>query len=163
MVETLKESRNILLGHGIDVFTDHKNINDETIDSASQRVQFWNSLIEQFGVTIVYIKIEAKVVAYNFSLLPIAHHAHKLSDTTLKQKPMHFCVWNSYSFMITQTISPSTQRRFHFRYLLILWMQNRSWNSNMSQVPISGPISIRLIPIGSTIWSKVSTSYIITI
>ena len=38
IVETIKEFLNILLGHEIEVFTDHKNLTYETIKSASQRV-----------------------------------------------------------------------------------------------------------------------------
>ena len=45
IVETLKEFRNILFGHEIEVFMDHQNLTYETIENASQRVQRWNSLI----------------------------------------------------------------------------------------------------------------------
>ena len=34
IVENLKELQNILLVHEIEVFKDHKNINDENIESA---------------------------------------------------------------------------------------------------------------------------------
>ena len=45
IVETLKYFQNILLGHKIGVFMDHKNITYETIDSAYQHIQIWKSLI----------------------------------------------------------------------------------------------------------------------
>ena len=38
IVETLKYFQNILLGHKIGVFMDHKNITYETIDSAYQHI-----------------------------------------------------------------------------------------------------------------------------
>ena len=39
IVKTIKELQNILLGHEIQVFTDHKNLTYETIERASQCVQ----------------------------------------------------------------------------------------------------------------------------
>ena len=45
ILETIKEFRNILLGQEIEVFTDDKHLIYETIESASQRVNHWNSLI----------------------------------------------------------------------------------------------------------------------
>ena len=58
IVETLKEFRNILLGHEIKVFMDPKKHTYEMIDSASQRAQLWKILIQEFGVTFIYIKGE---------------------------------------------------------------------------------------------------------
>ena len=76
-METLEELRNILLVHEIEVFKDHKNINDENIESAYQRVKCWKSLILEFGVAILYIKGEANVVANDFRRLPMVHNAYK--------------------------------------------------------------------------------------
>ena len=56
VVETLKELGNILLGHEIEVFIDHNNLTYETIESASQHVKCWKSLIQEFGVDLLYIK-----------------------------------------------------------------------------------------------------------
>ena len=39
IVENLKESRNIPLGHKIEVFTEQKNLTYEMIESDSQRIQ----------------------------------------------------------------------------------------------------------------------------
>lgn len=85
IVETLKEFRNILLGHEIEVFTDHNNLTFETIESASQRVQRWKSLIQEFGVTLQYIKGEANVVADAISRLPITGHDEPPSPKTLEE------------------------------------------------------------------------------
>ena len=76
IVETFKYFRNIFLGYEIKVFTDHKNISYEA-KKIVQCVQIWKSLIHQFGVTLLYIKGEAKVVTYAFIRIPIVHHTHK--------------------------------------------------------------------------------------
>ena len=41
--------------------------------------------MQEFGVTIIYIKQEANVVAYDFSRINMVHHVHKLSDKTLEE------------------------------------------------------------------------------
>ena len=64
---------------------DHKNITNETKESASQCVHFWKSLIQKFGVTLLYIKEEANVFADSFRRIPMAHQAHKLADTALDE------------------------------------------------------------------------------
>ena len=83
-MENIKEFRNILLGHEIELFTDHKNITCETIESASQRVQRWKTLKQEFGVTLLYIKVYANIVSGAFSRITMVHHVHKLADTTLE-------------------------------------------------------------------------------
>ena len=80
IVETLKYSRN-----KIEVFMDHKKLTCDTIESASQRVKLWKSLIQEFGVTLIYIKVETNVADNDFSRLPMGHRAHKLADTTLEE------------------------------------------------------------------------------
>ena len=95
IVETLKEVLNILLIHEIEVFTDHKNLTYETIESSSQTVQRWESLMQEFVVTLLYIKGEANLVADGFSLLTMAHHAHKLADTTLEEDTCQLLCLNS--------------------------------------------------------------------
>ena len=85
IAETLKESQNRLLGHKIEVFTYHKNLAYETIESASQRIQIWRSLIQEFRATLIYITVETNIVADNFIRLPMVHHDHKLADKTLEE------------------------------------------------------------------------------
>ena len=85
IVENLKEFQNILLGHKIKVFTHHTNITYKTIESAYQYVQRWKRPIQDFGVTLLYIKGEANVAADDFIRIPMAHHAHKSEATTLEE------------------------------------------------------------------------------
>jgi RNase H-like domain found in reverse transcriptase len=54
IVETLKEYRNILLGHEIEVFTDHQNLVYRHFNT--DRVMRWRLLIEEFGPKVTYIK-----------------------------------------------------------------------------------------------------------
>ena len=85
MAETLKELLKIVLGPKIEVFMEHKNPIYETVESDSQCVYFWTSLIQEFGVTLLYIKEKSNVVADYFSRLSMAHHDHKLTDTTMEE------------------------------------------------------------------------------
>jgi hypothetical protein len=84
IVETLKEFRNILLGYKIEVFTDHNNLVIDATNSASQRVQRWRSLIQEFDVTLKFIAGEANVVADAISRLPKEEHAQPLTPDQIE-------------------------------------------------------------------------------
>ena len=71
IVETLKQFRNILLGHKIIVLTDHKNLTYPNSDYSSDRVLRQRLLIEEYGAELVYVKGESNVVADTLSRLPI--------------------------------------------------------------------------------------------
>ena len=55
------------------------------IESASQSVQFWKSLLQELGMTLLYIKGDDNLVTDDFRRLTMAHHAHKLVDTSLEE------------------------------------------------------------------------------
>ena len=63
IVETLKEYRNILLGHCIQVYTDHKNHTNPRTLTASARVHRWRWVFEEFGPEIKYIPGHKNTVA----------------------------------------------------------------------------------------------------
>ena len=67
IVETLKEYRNILLGHEIEVFTDHQNLVYKHFNT--ERVMRWRLLLEEFGPKLTYIKGANNVVADALSRL----------------------------------------------------------------------------------------------
>jgi hypothetical protein len=67
IVETLKEYRNILLGHQIIVHTDHKNLTFKEFNT--DRVLRWRLIAEEYGPEIRYIKGEKNVVADALSRL----------------------------------------------------------------------------------------------
>ena len=54
IAETLKEFRNILSGHQIIVYTDHKNITYKFFNT--ERVMRWRLILEEFGPELKYIK-----------------------------------------------------------------------------------------------------------
>jgi hypothetical protein len=51
IVETLKESKGMLLGQRIKVFTDHKNLIKDALGLTSDRVYQWRLFLEEFGPT----------------------------------------------------------------------------------------------------------------
>ena len=69
IVECLKTFRNILLGHKIEVFTDHKNLTYQQFNT--ERVMRWRLLLEEFGPTLTYIKGEHNIVADALSRLDL--------------------------------------------------------------------------------------------
>ena len=69
IVETLKEYRNILLGHRIEVFTDHKNLVYKHFNT--ERVMRWRLILEEFGPTLTYTKGEQNIVADTLSRLDL--------------------------------------------------------------------------------------------
>ena len=69
IVETLKEYRNILMGHEIEVYTDHKNLTYKQFNT--ERVMRWRLLIEEFGPKLTYIKGERNIVADFLSRMEI--------------------------------------------------------------------------------------------
>ncbi len=68
IVEALKEFRNVLLGHRIQVFTDHQNLTYKQFNT--DRVMRWRLLIEEFGPELIYIKGEHNIAADALSRLP---------------------------------------------------------------------------------------------
>ncbi len=67
IVETLKEFRNILLGHKIVVHTDHKNLTCKNFNT--ERVMRWRLILEEYGPELKYIKGEHNIVADALSRL----------------------------------------------------------------------------------------------
>ena len=74
---TLKEFRNILLGHQITVYTDHKNLTYKSFDT--ERVMRWCLILEEFGPELKYIKGENNVVANPLSRLEMSDNQEILN------------------------------------------------------------------------------------
>ena len=78
IVETLKEFRNILLGHQVTVYTDHKNLTYVNFKTA--RVMRWRLIIEEFNTTLKYIEGQKNVVADALSHLPCQENDETFED-----------------------------------------------------------------------------------
>ena len=78
IVETLKEYRNILLGHQIKVHTDHKNLTCKQFNT--DRVLQWRLILEEYGPELKYIQGTKNIVANLLSRLDISDS--KVSATT---------------------------------------------------------------------------------
>ena len=72
VVASLKEFRNILLGHQIKVYTDHKNLTNTKFNT--ERVMCWRLIIKDFGPELKYIKGESNVVADALSRLEMSEN-----------------------------------------------------------------------------------------
>ena len=64
---SLKEFRNILLGHQITVYSYHKSLTFKY--SNTERVMWWHLILEEFGPELKYIKGENNVVENSLSRL----------------------------------------------------------------------------------------------
>ena len=80
-METLKEFRNILLGHQITVYTDHKNLTCKNVNT--ERVMRWRLILEEFGPELKYIKGENNVVADALSRLEMSDNQEILNISEL--------------------------------------------------------------------------------
>ena len=69
IVETLKEFRNILLGHHIKVYTDHKNLT--FVNFNTERVMRWRLIIKEYLPKLLYVKGETNIVADALSRLDL--------------------------------------------------------------------------------------------
>ena len=81
IVATLKEFRNILLGHQITVFTDHKLLTYKIFNT--ECVMRWRLIIEEFGHELKYIKGEHNVVANALSCLEMSENQEILNISEL--------------------------------------------------------------------------------
>ena len=68
-METLKEFRNILLGQQIKVYTDHKNLTYQTLNT--ERVMRWRLILEEYNPEFICIQGSKNIVADVSSRLDI--------------------------------------------------------------------------------------------
>ena len=81
IVETLKEFCNILLGHQIMVYTDHKNLTYTFLNI--ERVMRWRLILEELGPKLKYIKGENNIVADALYCLEISDNQDILNISEL--------------------------------------------------------------------------------
>ena len=81
IVASLKEFRNILLGHQITVYTGNKNLTDKILNT--ERVMRWSLILEDFGPELKYIKVENSVLANAISCLDMSDNQEILNISEL--------------------------------------------------------------------------------
>ena len=81
VVETLKEFRNILLGHQITVYADHNNLTYNFFNI--ERVMRWRLILEEFGPELKYNKGENNVVTSALSRLEMSYNQELLNISEL--------------------------------------------------------------------------------
>ena len=81
IVANLKEFHNILLGHQITVYTDHKNLTYKQFNT--ERVMRWRLILEEFVPELKYIKEENNVVADALSCLEMSDNQEILNISEL--------------------------------------------------------------------------------
>ena len=79
--ELLKEFRNILLGHQITVYTDHKDLTYKFLNTKC--AMCWRLIIKAFGPELKYIKGENNVVADALSRLEMSDNQEILNISEL--------------------------------------------------------------------------------
>ena len=81
IVETLKDFRNIILGHQITVYTDHKNLTYNLF--YTECVMRWRLILEEFSPEFKYIKGENNVVADALSCFEMSDNQEILNISEL--------------------------------------------------------------------------------
>ena len=81
IVASLKEFYNILLGHHITVYTNHKNLTYKFFNT--ERVMRWCLILEDFGPELKYIKGENNVAADALSRLEMSDNQEILNISDL--------------------------------------------------------------------------------
>ena len=69
IVASIKELRNIILGYHITVYTDHKNLTYNFLNT--ERVMHWRLILQDFGPELQYIKGENNIVVNALSCLKL--------------------------------------------------------------------------------------------
>ena len=68
IVEILREFRTILLGHLLNIYTDHKNLTFASF--TTDRVTRWRLIVEEYGPRIIYLPGKHNIIADALSRLP---------------------------------------------------------------------------------------------
>jgi len=84
IVETLREFRTFLLGTTVRVYTDHKNLTFNTLNT--DRVLRWRLAIEEFNPTLTHISGKDNIEADALSRLPMVDRPDPVLAETDPQK-----------------------------------------------------------------------------
>jgi hypothetical protein len=96
IVETLKEFRNILMGHVITVYTDHKNLTYKVFNT--ERVMRWRLICEEFGVNLNYIQGSHNIVADGLSRLKLEPSLKSEPNSEVLDEPQSRLLHEAFPF-----------------------------------------------------------------
>ena len=115
IVETLKEYRNILFGHKIIVYTDHKNLTYK--NSSTEHVTCWRLLLEEFNPEFNDVLGSSNIIADALSRLPIVSCVNLYLDLFtlgIDDLPSHAFPLTFKTLMIYQIQDPSLLAKVNF-------------------------------------------------
>ena len=102
IVETLKEFKGMLWGQQLTVYIDHKNLMQDALGLTSDWMYHWKLLLEEYGLTIMYIKGIHNTVADAISWLDYGPvQEDKSTMMTFAQ------CWCHYTSSLEKSTSPS--------------------------------------------------------
>ena len=113
IVELLKEFKGMLLGHEVEVWTDHVNLTSKNLGlKDSDRVLRWRLLLEEFDVTIDYIKGDDNTVADAISRLeysPVINpHTEDVDAFDSKELNWHQ-IWNDSTMLFVDALNEDVE------------------------------------------------------
>ena len=84
IVENLKESRTILIGQKLWIYTDNKSLTCLIFNN--NRVLIWRLILEEYGLDIEYIKGENNIVTDRLSRTPLNGNEENTQKSTYQQE-----------------------------------------------------------------------------
>ena len=115
IVETLKEFTGMLWGQRMKVYTDHKNLIQDTLGLISDCVYWWRLLLEEYSPKIVDIKGIRNSVANTISRLDYGPIQGNTANWTTFAK-----CWCHYTMYIESAESPNNHQEQHWQESLLL-------------------------------------------
>ena len=110
IVELLKEFKGMLLGHEVIVWTDHINLTRENLGESSDRVMRWKLLLNEYNLTIKYIRGVDNTVADAISRLdycPKKNPHPEDADAFADDKDMQNHKWNNCISLLSHYQEPA--------------------------------------------------------
>jgi transposase InsO family protein len=152
VVMTLREFHTMLYGAVLTVFTDHKNLTFQNLNS--QRVVRWRNYLEEYNPTFKYIKGPDNVIADAFSRVPVKESAGGDEVKAIRPSPS---TKNAESFSIEIDDSelldcflnhpPIEQIRFPLDYEWI--RQHQFEDEPLQQLRLNKPLEYPVLDMGN--------------